>query len=393
MSRRTSFFRNWDRHHGIIALALVCVAVFIVWANWAEIEEVSHAQGQVIARSRTQVIQSANDGVIEALLVHEGDKVSKGQVLVRLEREQAEAAHSDSRGKVAAIKANLSRLRAEVFGRPLAFPLDVQAYPAFVANQTELFQRRRKAVDQEVGALQANLRLVREELGLNQPLLASGDISKSDIIRLQRQVAELQGAITNRQNKYFQDAQADMTKAEEDLSTQEQILADRSTVLDRTEVRAPADALVRKIYLTTPGAKVKPGDVVMELLPTDSTLVVEAKLRPADIAFVRVGLPAAVKLDAYDYSIYGTLHGKVSYISPDALSEESRAGEQIYYRVHIVIDESELVKENASRDGKKKIEIQPGMTASVDIRTGSRTVLHYLSKPISKTFAESLGER
>lgn len=393
MNRHTVFFRNWDRHHGIIALALVCVAVFMVWANWAQIEEVSHAQGQVIARSRTQVIQSANDGVIAALLVHEGERVSKGQVLVRLEREQAEAAHSDSRGKVAAIKANLSRLRAEVFGRPLAFPVDVRLYPAFVANQTELFQRRRKAVDQEVGALQASLRLVREELDLNQPLLASGDISKSDIIRLQRQVAELQGAITNRQNKYFQDAQADMTKAEEDLSTQEQILADRATVLDRTEVRAPADALVRKIYLTTPGAKVKPGDVVMDLLPTDSALIVEVKLRPADVAFIRVGLPAAIKLDAYDYSIYGTLHGKVSYISPDALSEESRTGEQIYYRVHLVIDESELVKENAPHDGKKKIEIQPGMTASVDIRTGSRTVLHYLSKPISKTFSESLGER
>ncbi len=394
MNRRNSYFHNWNRHHGVVAMAVVSAAVFTAWAGWAEIEEVSHAQGQVIARSRTQVIQSANDGVIAELLVREGERVTKGQVLARLEREQAEAAHSDSRGKVAAIKANLARLHAEVFGRALVLPPEVRAYPAFVANQTELFQRRRKAVDQEVGALQASLRLVREELELNQPLLASGDISKSDVIRLQRQVAEIQGAITNRQNKYFQDAQADMTKAEEDLATQEQILADRATVLDRTELRAPADGLVRRIQLTTPGAKVRPGDVVMDLLPTDSALIIEAKLRPADVAFIRVGLPAAIKLDAYDYSIYGTLHGKVIYVSPDALSEETRTGEQVYYyRAHIGIDASELTKQNLGRDGRKKIEIQPGMTASVDIRTGVRTVLHYLSKPITKTFSESLGER
>lgn len=393
MNRRSVLSVHWDRHHWIIALALVCACAFIGWANWAQIEEVSHAQGQVIARSRTQVIQSANDGVIAALLVREGERVTKGQVLVLLEREQAQAAYTDSLGKVAAIVTNLSRLRAEVFGRPLEFPADVTAYPAFIANQTELFQRRRQAVDQEIGAMEASLRLVREELDLNQPLLASGDISKSDIIRLQRQVAELKGAITNRKNKYFQDAQADMTKAEEDLTTQTQILADRSAVFDRTELHAPADAVVRRIQLTTPGAKVKPGDVVMELLPTDSALIVEAKIRPADVAFVRVGLPATVKLDAYDYSIYGTLHGKVSYISPDALSEDSRTGEQFYYRAHITIDESELAKVNSLHSGQKKIHIQAGMTASVDIRTGVRTVLHYLSKPITKTFSESFGER
>lgn len=393
MNRHPSFSRNWSRHHWIVAMAVVCVAVFTLWAGWAEIEEVSHAQGQVIARSRTQVIQSANDGVIAELLVREGQRVAKGQVLARLEREQAEAAYADSKGKVAAIKANLVRLHAEVFDRKLAFPPEVQAHPAFIANQTELFHRRRKALDQEVAALQASLRLVREELALNQPLLATGDIGKSDVIRLQRQVAELQGAITNRQNKYFQDAQADMTKAEEDLATQEQILADRTAVLERTELRAPADGMVRRIQLTTPGAKVRPGDVVMELVPTDSTLIVEAKLRPADVAFVRAGLPAAIKLDAYDYSIYGTLHGKVIYVSPDALSEETRAGEQVYYRAHIGIDEAELMKQNASRESRKKIEIQPGMTASIDIRTGVRTVLHYLTKPVTKTFAESLGER
>lgn len=392
MKLHPSFYRNRSRQHWIIAMAVVCIAVFLLWASWAEIEEISHTQGQVIARSRTQVIQSANDGVIAELLVREGEKVQKGQVLARLEREQAEAAWNDSRGKAAAIKANLARLHAEVFDRKLEFPREVQLYPAFIANQTELFQRRRKALNQEISALETGLRLVREELALNEPLLAAGDIGKSDVIRLQRQEAELMGVITNRRNKYFQDAQVDMTKAEEDLATQEQILADRTAVFERTDLRASSDGLVRRIHLTTPGAKVKPGDVVMELLPNDA-LIVEVKLRPADVAFVRTSLPATIKLDAYDYSIYGTLHGKVIYISPDALSEETRAGEQIYYRAQIAIDEARLSEQNDIRDGRKKIEIQPGMTASVDIRTGVRTVLHYLTKPVIRTFAESLGER
>lgn len=391
MSARRSFFRPWARAHWVIAIALVSFVGLFYWASEAKLEEVAHAQGQVIASARTQVIQAANEGVIAAVLVREGEAVRKGQVLVRLEREQAQAAHTDSLGKVAAIKANLARLNAEEFSRPLVFGPELRGYPAFVANQTELFRRRRQALDQEIGSLQVNLALLREELNLNAPLVASGDISKADVIRLQRQVAELEGVITNRKNKFFQDAQADMTKAEEDLGTQEQILIDRSAVLERTVLLAPADGLVRRIYITTPGAKVKGGDLVMDLLPTDSKLLVEVKLRPADVAFIHVGLPVAVKLDAYDYSIYGTLQGKVSYISPDALTEDTRAGEHIYYRAHIDVDDSALSFQGKG-DGRR-IEIQPGMTASVDIRTGAKTVLHYLTKPISKTFSEAMGER
>jgi len=390
-AQKKSFFRSWNSAHWTIAVALVSLVGLFYWASRAKLEEVAHAQGQVIASARTQVVQAANEGVIESILVHEGDAVHKGQVLVRLEREQAEAAHSDSLGKVAAIKANLARLNAEEFGRPLVFGPELKNYPTFIANQTELYRRRKQALDQEIGSLEVNLGLLRQELNLNVPLVASGDISKADMIRLQRQVAELEGVITNRKNKYFQDAQADMTKAEEDLGTQEQILIDRSAVLERTMLIAPSDGLVRRIYLTTPGAKVKGGDLVMDLLPTNSKLLVEVKLRPADVAFIHVGLPVAVKLDAYDYSIYGTLHGKVSYISPDALSEDSRTGEHIYYRAHIDVEDPALAL--AGKDGTRRIEIQPGMTASVDIRTGAKTVLHYLTKPITKTFSEALGER
>lgn len=392
MTTFTPYFSRVRRSHGLIFLVLLITAGFMLWAIFAEVEQYARSPGIVIASARTQIVQSANDGVIESVFVHEGDRVKKGSILARLDGSQVEAAQQDSLAKVAALKAATARLQAEVFGRPLRFPPEIASYATFVSNQKELFQRRQNALSAEISNLQKGLRLVREELDLSLPLLETGDIGKAEVIRLKKQVAEIEGHVTNRRNKYFQDAQAEMTKAEEDLATQEQILAERTAIFERTELRAPSDGLVRKILLTTPGAKVRPGEVVMELLPTDSMLIVEVKLKPVDIAFIRIGLPAAIKLDAYDYSVYGILRGEVSYVSPDALTEDTRAGEQVYYRVHIRIDSGALAEHNRE-SAKKAVEIQPGMTASVDIRTGSQTVFAYLTKPVTKTFSESLGER
>lgn len=392
MTTLIPYFSHVRRSHGLIFLVLLITAGFMLWATFSEIEQYARSPGVVIASARTQIVQSANDGVIEAVFVREGDRVKKGSVLARLDRSQVEAAQQDSLAKVAALKAATARLQAEVFGRPLRFQPEIASYATFISNQSELFQRRQNALNAEISNLQESLRLTREELHLSLPLLETGDIGKAEVIRLKKQVAEIEGHVTNRRNKYFQDAQAEMTKAEEDLATQEQVLAERTAVFERTELRAPSDGLVRKILLTTPGAKVRPGEVVMELLPTDSVLVVEVKLKPVDIAFIRIGLPASIKLDAYDYSIYGILRGEVSYVSPDALTEDTRAGEQVYYRVHIRIDSGALAERNREST-KKLVEIQPGMTASVDIKTGSQTVFAYLTKPVTKTFSESLSER
>ncbi|MFC7158128.1 HlyD family efflux transporter periplasmic adaptor subunit [Pseudidiomarina halophila] len=183
-----------------------------------------------------------------------------------------------------------------------------------------------RALDEEISALNRNLELVREEILISQKLVRDGDVGKIELLRLQQREAELQGAVSNRRNKYFADSQAEMTKAEEQLASEEQILAERNEILNRTEIKASSDGVVRRIYFTTPGAKLRPGDVVLELVPTDSDLVIEAKLSPADMAKVRAGLPAYFKVDAYDYSIYGSFKTEVIYISPDALSEKAPTG-------------------------------------------------------------------
>jgi multidrug efflux pump subunit AcrA (membrane-fusion protein) len=377
-----------SRASRMIMVAGVITLAFIIWASFARIDEVTHAKGVVIAKSRTQVIQSAIDGVILDIPVEEGQAVARGQVLAHLERTQAEAAQNDSYAKVAALEASLVRLHAEVLGAPLVFPESVKAYAQFVNNQTELFVRRKNALDSELGALKESLRLVKEELDLTLPLLKTGDVGKVEVIRLQRQVAELTGQINLRRNKFFQDAQQEMTKTEEELSTQKQILAERSFTVDKLEIRSPVDGMVKKIQLTTHGAKVRPGDVVMELVPTNSRLVVEGKLKPADIGFVSSGMPASVKLDAFDYSIFGVLRGKVSYISPDAIAEPSPQGEVQYYRVQVRLDELP-----DQRKHEKLLKVQPGMTVGIDILTGRKTVLNYLTKPIAKVMNESMGER
>jgi len=372
----------------ILGSLLLVIIPFFGWASFAHIDQISHAKGQVIASAKTQESQSANDGVIEKIFVKEGQTVKQGEKLAILEQSQSQASYDESRAKVAALQATLARLRAEVYGKPLVFSELSRQYPEFIQNQTALFHRRQQALNDEINALSESLRLAQSELDLNLPLLEKGDIGATEIIRLKRQIADLQGQISNKRNKYFQDSQADMTKAEEELSTKEQELADRTVTLERTLIASPMDAIVKNIVVTTQGARVRPGDVILELVPSGDELIVEAKMSPADISFVKTGQNASVKLDAYDYSIYGIFKGKVTYISPDTLIEKTAEGEKHYFRVHVVLDKTELV----SKSGKT-IEIAPGMTAQVDIITGERTVLEYLAKPMIKTLSESFHER
>jgi adhesin transport system membrane fusion protein len=389
------FLKWWrgdsDSHAQRFLLILVLAVVsLLAWAALAEVEQSARTTGQIIASSRTQLIQASNEGVIERIEVQEGQQVKKGALLVSLESAQTKAAVEESRAKVAALQSMLLRLQAEVFSHPLVYTAELtEGYPAFVDNQKALFDRRQRALNEEIKSLNRMLVEAQRELKISAPLIKKGDIAETEVIRMRRSIAELEGSITNRRNRYFQDAQAEMTKAEEDLATQQQILLERTTNLERTKLHAPADGLVRNIRITTLGGKVRPGDVVMELFPTDSELIVESKLKPADLAFVKVGQAASVKLDAYDYAIFGVLRGVVTYVSPDALSEDTRNGEHIYYRVRVKVD----TKQSIETKGGKKLELQPGMTVQCEIRTGAMSVLNYIAKPIVKTFTSSFSER
>ncbi len=367
------------------ALALV---VFLVWADFAVIDQITRAPGQVIASQRSQVIQSQDGGTIEQLLVKDGDTVDRGQVLVRLEKARSEASYLEARAKSAGLTATVARLRAEVFGGEPAFPPMLANYPQFRDNQLVLFRKRKSAIEEEVTALETLVALAQRELEMTQPLLKTGDVSRTEVLRLERQVAEVSAQITNKRNRYFQDAQAELSKALEDLAGIEQTMAQRITQVDQTELKAPLHGVVKNVRITTRGGVIRPGEEVMQIVPLEDDLLIEARVMPADIAFIKPGLSATVKIDAYDYTIYGDLPGKLTYISPDTLTEDLRQGEQPYYRVRVRTDGRRF-----SGRPNEDLEIQPGMTATVEIRTGSNTVLKYLTKPVVKTLSEALKER
>ena len=376
-------------HTGRILVLTSAAAIigFIAWANWAEIDQIARSQGQVIASSHNQVIQDLDGGIVQDILVKEGSLVKRGQVLVRFERTKTETSYLESRAKAGALKAAIARLTAEIHGGVPDFPSDLEQYPGIRANHEVLFKTRQSAIHDEIEALNDSLVLFKTELDINLPLLKNGDVSKAEVLKLQRQVSEAQGLITNKKNKYRQDSQTDLSKALEELAGLEQIMLSRKDQLQHTVVTSPMDGIVRNVRITTRGGVARAGEEIMQIVPIDDDLVIEAKVKPADIAFVKPGLPATIKMDAYDYTIYGSLEGTVTYISADTLNEENRnSNDPPFYRVKVKASGS-------AQHAGKHIEVQPGMTASVEIKTGRNTVWKYLTKPITKTLAESLVER
>jgi adhesin transport system membrane fusion protein len=373
------------RRFRVMALGIVAL---IVWAALAQIDQVTRAQAIIMAEDRTQLIQSPDGGVVTQLHVKEGDEVKAGQILVTLQKERAKAAVSDTSAKVAALRITLARLQAEVYGKSLQFDSDLRYYAEYIRNQTDLYNKRQTAFHDDINALSHLLQLAEEELQMNRLLEAEGDVSRAEVLRLQRSAADIRAQMVNKKNKYFQDVQAEMTKAQEELSTQTEQLRDRRQLLEQTELIAPVDAVVNNIRVNTLGGVVRPGDTLIELLPMSEKLIAEAKVPSADIAFIAIGQDASIKLDAYDSSIYGALHGKVSYISADTIIEDTKQGPFSYYRVHIQLAQPEFKGEKG-----RAITLRPGLSASVDIKAMERSVLSYITKPVTKTLSQSMGER
>ena len=372
----------------VLGVTFLTLAAFFAWAYFAKLDEITRAPGTVISSSRTQIIQSQDGGTLEALLVKEGDTVEAGQTLARLERTRAEAIFLETRAKAAGLSATSARLRAEVFGGQPQFPPEMANYPDFRANQLALFKKRQEALSEELKAIADMTGLVTEELNMNLPLVKSGDVSRTEVLRLQRQVADLQSQGTNKRNKYFQDAQAELNKVEEEHAGTLQLMAQRKNLLDQTELVSPMRGVVKNVRITTQGGVIRAGEEVMQIVPLEDDLLIEAKVSPSDIAFLGLGLSASVKIDAYDSTIYGDLPGTLIFISADTLSENLKESEKPYYRARV-----RTTGRQFSGSPNAEIDILPGMTATIEIKTGRKTVLQYLTKPIVKTLSESLGER
>ncbi|WP_422823309.1 HlyD family type I secretion periplasmic adaptor subunit [Variovorax ureilyticus] len=374
----------------VLYLIAVIVVVALVWAHFARVEEVTVGEGRVIPASREQVIQSLEGGILGAMYVHEGDVVERGQVLLEIDPTRAGAAYREGVSKVVALKASIARLRAEAYQEPLKFPDDVMAVPTIVNDETRAFNARQQTLSESVRALRRSLDLAEREIGLSEPLSARGLMSEVEILRMKRQANEFRLQIAERQNKFRSDANADLTRLEGELAQAKENVGAREDVMKRTTIRAPLKGTVKNIRVTTIGGVIQQGADIMEIVPLEDQLVIEAKIKPSDVAFIRPNLPAVVKISAYDYAIYGGLKGEVEHISPDTLKDDEKArqgrADASYYRLLVRTDKASL------HAGEKDFPIIPGMTATVEVRTGEKTILSYLLKPVLKA-REAFRER
>jgi adhesin transport system membrane fusion protein len=380
----------------LIFLLAACVAVFIAWAAYFEIDQTIHTTGQVSLSARTQLVQAADGGVLKELKVKEGDTVKSGQLLAVLEKERVQANLDETRSKIMSLKAALLRAKAEVALSAPQFGSEFKNYPEFVSSQMGLYIQRKLSLDEELRSLQEALSMALQEKRMNDNLFKNGDVSELDVLRAKRQVSEIEGRMSASKNKYLQETRTELTRVEDELSVQLQKLNGAENLLDHTDLTAPMDGVVKTLKIHTLGGVLKPGDELMHIAPVGDNLLVEARVLPMDMGQLVVGQAVQISLDAYDYSLYGNLTGELIDISPDTLSDTNAQGSSVntpngqpsvYYKANI-----RLAKEQTNPKAQL-IEVKPGMTASIDIRTGTRNLLNYLMKPVIKTLGNSLNER
>ena len=370
----------------IIWIIGIGLLVLLSWAWLFKLEEVSTGTGKIIPSSKEQVIQSLDGGILTKLNVKEGEIVERGQVLAQLDPTRFESNVGESESLLVSSRATSARLRAEVTGAPLVFPEEVLKYPKLVKEETALYQSRRANLQESVAGLEQALLLVQQELEMTAPLVAKGAASEVEVLRLKREANDLRNQMNDIRNQYYVNARQELSKANTDVETQQQVVRGKSDTLSRTVFKSPVRGVVKEIDVMTLGGVIPQNGKLMTIVPLDEKLLVEARISPRDIAFIRPDQEALVKITAYDYSIYGGLNGKVAMISPDTLRDEVKQ-DQFYYRVYIRTDSDKL-----SNNAGQEFNITPGMVATVDIRTGSKTVMDYLIKPFNKA-KEALRER
>ena len=377
------------RYSLVLWLLLAGLLAFVAWAFVFRIDQVARATGEVIASSRVQIIQAVDGGVLATLNVKEGDRVEPGQVLAELDKTRFGASVKEIEARLSALKAKAIRLRAEVTeAEQLVFPDALLGFAEQLQVERALFQQRRTGLAEELRTLKVAVNLAREELALVRRLAGTGDVNRSEVIRAERAANDAESQLIIRKNRFLEEASAELTRAEDEIAQNEQVLAQRQQQLDDSVFTALVPGIVKNIRVTTVGGVLRSGEELMQIIPVGDELVLEAKVRPADIGQVHPGLDATIRFDPFDYTIYGGVKGEVVYVSADTLKEDTRQGEEIYYRVHVLTNTNPVTSTTG-----RELAILPGMTAQVDIRTGDRTVLDFLLKPLRKTLSESFGER
>ncbi len=360
--------------------------LLFAWAYLFELDEVSTGTGKVIPSSREQVVQSLEGGILAELRVKEGDRVDAGQVLAQLDRTKTESSVGESTSRLRAALAMAARLRAEVDGGELVFPAQVLEEPDLVKSETALYKSRRNSLEKSLKGINEALALVDKELKLTTRLAEIGAASNVEVLRLKRQANELELKATETRNQYYVKAREELAKANGEVEAQQSVTRGRADSLTRLTVLSPVRGIVKDIEVNTVGGVIPPNGRFMVIVPVEDQLLVEARISPRDVAFIHPGQRATVKISADDYAIYGGLEGKVTHISPDTIQDEVRR-DQYYYRVFVRTETDSL----QNKDGKS-FPIFPGMVATVDVHTGSKTVWDYLTKPLNRA-REALRER
>lgn len=409
---------------------LIFIFVAFIWAYFAELEEVTVGEGKVIPSSQVQIIQNLEGGIISGIPVKVGDIVHKGDIVIQLDQTRFSSSLGETQAKHDSLVAKVARLSAEAYGRPFALGADfVKANPRIAADETELYNSRQHELDSEISVLkeQQNQRaqelqekkakqkqlevsvgLIDQELKISRPLVQQGVMSEVEILRLERQLSDNKGEmdaarlaiprleqateeaknkIIGAMAKFRSDAANDLNLASAELAGTTATGVAAEDRLARTAIRSPMTGIIKQIKANTIGGVVQPGVEIMQIVPLEDTLLIETKVRPSDVAFVHPEQDAMVKLSAYDFSIYGGMEASVENISADTITEEKNGKSESYYLVQVRTKASALISHG------KKLPIIPGMLATVHIRTGKKTVLQYLLKPVLKAKYEAMRER
>ena len=407
----------------LYSLFLVLVAL-IVWAGFAELDEVTRGQGKVIPSQKTQLVQSLDGGTVREILVDEGDRVEQGELLVTIDSTRSMSSLRENQVQRQALRAELARLEALTAEESLGFPPDLERMEQdLVAQERRLYESSRRELEEQVAIHQEKLEqrrqdlreaqaareqharaltLIRRELNVTRPLLNSGAVSEIDIIRLERdeanslgEMSRAEAAITRAQSAIeeatvrieevrlnaFNRWRSELSEASARLDALAEAQVGLADKVEQTRVRAPVAGTVQRLFINTTGGVVGPGREILEITPADDKLLVEARINPKDIAFLRPGLPAKVKFSAYDFTQYGGLEGTVTHISSDTITDED---DNTFYLVRLETSASGFAPDQP---------ILPGMMAEVDILTGKKTVLEYLLKPVLRAFSQSMSER